>query len=384
MGLTGLLLLKECFPVIFPTALQAVILLGIILSNRKISDGKPIIWYSIFVIYCFFELISYDKINILMTMVNTLLYIIAYNNLCKNKEDIIMVFKSFVLIGLFFFMYILYTFRGILGYGRLGDHLVGTSFESSIVFSYYIIIVICSCIAILILFFEKRDMFKYIAIVTLVAGSVLAVFNGAKKGFLMPLFFVIIYIIISQKRNIIKLVLYSAMFMFVIYLLWDSIKNIDVLQRYFVERVEGMVAVFLGDSTVGDTSTEDRLSYIPIAFECFLDNPVFGMGGLAHSNLYFKSVIRVNHPHNSFLEMLAAGGLVMFFLYFYFPFKVLKHYLYCMHYSKIHLLLFCMIVTILFNNLNSSSYNIPVLNIYFVVAYRYSLIFNNSCFRKIV
>lgn len=373
---TAVLLLKDCFPTIFPTPVQVIILLGIIVNVKKNIDLKPIIWYGVFILYCFFELILNDYSRILVTLINTFLYIIAYNFTCKKKEDIYHFFKSFVLFGFVIFIYIFFKYHAILGYGRLGDNMDDTSYGNSIQFSYYLIVILCSCISYLILY-AKKDFFVYFAVITLIMGFIIAAFNGAKKGILTPLLFIVMYIGFRYKRNIVKLLTYAAIFVIVVYLLWDTLKDVEILQRYFIERFSGFFAFLTGDNLYVDESTRQRASYIPIALNVFYDNPVWGLGGLAHSNDFFKSVIVVNHPHNLYLELLAAGGIMLFFIYFWFPFMLVFKYGRHLHNQNIHLLLFCFILTILFNDFNSSSYNIPIQNIIFVIAYRYLLLCDN-------
>ena len=375
--ITAVLLLKDCFPNVFPTFIQAIILLGVIWKSNKHTSIKPIIWYGTFLFYCSFELLLNDNFEILITLINTLLYIVAYNFACQRQEDIYHFFKSVAFFGLIVFTFIFFKYYNILGSGRLGDYMEGTTYSNSIQFSYYIIIILCSCISILI-FLKKKDIFVYIALITMTIGFVIAAFNGAKKGILTPLFFIIIYIIFRYKRNTIKLFTYIICFFVIVYFFWDTIKDIEILEHYFTERFSGLIAFFSGNNIAVDASTEERASYIPIALNAFLDSPIYGMWGLAHSNIFFKSLIYVNHPHNLYLELLAAGGLILFILYFYFPFMLVFKYGKHLYSSNLHVLLFCFVLTVLFNDINSSSYNIPIQNIIFVIAYKHYFLFQKT------
>lgn len=378
--ISAILLLKDCFPAFLPTVIQAILLLFIILKSNKHTDIKPIIWYGVFVCYCSFELLMGDRANILMTMFNTLLYVMAYNFCCRTTNDIIHFFKSMTLWGFVVLCFILIKYHSILGYGRLGDYMEGTSYESSIVFSYYIISILCSSIILLIIL-SKKNIYFYLSVFVLVMGLIIASFNGAKKGILSPIFFMMIYILIKNKKNIMKLCFFMGMLFIVIYFLWNSIKDIEILQRYFVDRFAGLFAFFSGNESAIDVSTEERASYIPIAFNAFLDSPIYGMGGLAHSNDFFKHTIIVNHPHNLFLELLSAGGIILFVIYFIFPFRLLGKLGHSLNNTNLYIVLFSYVLTILFTDLNSSTYNIAVLNVVFVISYRYYIISNSN--RKI-
>jgi O-antigen ligase len=183
----------------------------------------------------------------------------------------------------------------------------------------------------------------------------------------------------SLRYNFIKRLFVICALVIVIVLLWDYLKTIDLLQRYFVNRVESMIAYFtIGESADADTSTSARMSYIPVALNAFFDSPIWGMGGLGYSPQYFMKVIHVTHPHNNYLNLLASGGLFLFFVFYWFPFKLLVN-TYSLLRENIKkreiVLLFSLILSLLFNDLSASIYNIPVILIAYAVIYKYYLIF---------
>ena len=101
-----------------------------------------------------------------------------------------------------------------------------------------------------------------------------------------------------------------------------------------------------------------------------MDSPIWGMGGLGYSTTYFLQTIGVSHPHNDFLNLLAAGGILLFIIYYWLPFKLLGKCCFNVSYKEMAIML-ALVSTLLFNNLNSSTFNIPVINVFYIVIYKY-------------
>lgn len=352
---------------------QAIALSVILALSYVKNKMTSILWYTIFFLISSFSFLFCSSENVILTMVNTLFYISIFNFLCIDNKHINNVFEAMSVIGGIMFVYIIITYFSILGYGRLGDHLEDTTFDNSIRFSYYIIAIICS--SLVVINKSSSSALKMIAIVSIILGFIIAIFNGAKKGYIVPLFFILMYTFVKNKSNAIKLTIKITILIIAVSVIWNQIKDIDILQRYFVNRVESMIATFSnGIGADDDGSTSARMSYIPVAFNKFIDSPIWGMGGLGFSSEYFMKVIKVSHPHNDFLNMLAAGGLVLFFIYYWFPFKILKSCFHAISKNKEAGLMFSLIVSLLFNNFNSSTFNIPVINFFYAVLYRYLII----------
>lgn len=372
-----ILLFREVIPILQVTSIQAVILLAILLLNIKYEKNLSIWWYGIFTFISSLSFIYYDSPQVVLTLANTFLYIVIFSYLIKSKCSIFVFFLSFTVLGLFLFLYILIRYGDILGHGRLGDYMVGTTYSSSILFSYYIISIICS--ALICLSQHSQKLFKLVAILCIILGFIIAIFNGAKKGYLMPIIFIFIYTFLKYRNDFLKLIFRLGLIIIVIALIWDYIKDIELLQRYFVRRIEAMFSVFSGGlSADSEGSTSDRISYIPIAFDAFTNNPLFGMGGLGNSIIYFNEKIGVTHPHNDILNILAAGGISLFAIFYWFPIYTLNKCYEAIKKESSFIYMFSLIAMLLINNLNSMTYNIPVINIFYVIAYKYTTFPKNN------
>ena len=345
-------------------------LLIINIKSARIKDWAGIKWYGLFAFVSMFSYLLNDKVSTIYTICNVLLYIAVFSLILVDTKCVRKVFIAFSVIGLLLFIYIYLKFHSIFGYGRLGDYMEGTTYESSIQFSYYIIAILCSSFVVAFMK-DVNHVIKILVIIGIVAGFSIAIFNGAKKGYMTPLFFVIIYTFIKNRKNAFKLCFYILIIVLLLWMIWDYLSDIDILQKYFINRIESMFATFVGGSGAdADGSTSERMSYIPVALNAFMDSPIGGMGGLGYSTSYFLQTIGVSHPHNDFLNLLAAGGLLLFIIYYWFPFKLLKKCCFNMNYKETAIML-ALIVTLLFNNLNSSTFNIPVINVFYIIIYKY-------------
>lgn len=368
-----LLLFKDVLPFLQSAVVQALILMTLVIINIKstrIKELAGIKWYGLFAFVSIFSYLLNNKIPTIYTICNALLYITVFSLIMANMKCIKKAFIAFSFIGLLLFVYIYLKFHSLFGYGRLGDYMEGTTYESSIQFSYYIIAILCSSFVVAFMENVKRCI-KIIAVISIVVGFLIAIFNGAKKGYITPLFFVIIYTFIKNRKNAFKLCLYTSVIILILWIIWDYLKDIDILQKYFINRIESMFAAFVsGSGADADGSTSERISYIPVALDAFMDSPIWGMGGLGYSTSYFLQTIGVSHPHNDFLNLLAAGGILLFIIYYWLPFKLLGKCCFNVNYKEMAIML-ALVSTLLFNNLNSSTFNIPVINVFYIVIYKY-------------
>lgn len=338
-----------------------------------------IMWYGLFTIVTTLSCLFTDRINIIMTLANTFLYIIVFTFLIKSKESVYFFFFSMCTIGLGLFTFLLFKYYSILGFGRLGNYMEGTTYESSILFSYVIIAVLCSTFVFMSI--NRTKILNIVAIICIAVSFTIAIFNGAKKGYMMPITYMLLYTFLKDRQNFFRLVFKMSLVIILIAIVWYTLKDVELLQRYFVNRIEGMIVAFTqGSNFDEDGSTSERLSYIPIALSAFADNPLFGMGGIGEAVPYFLHKIRVSHPHNDFLYMLASGGIILFAIFYWFPFSVLRKAYKTITIDPTIIGMLTLTATLLFNNFNSSTYNIPIINIFYVIVSQY--VYYNIVYEK--
>lgn len=113
-------------------------------------------------------------------------------------------------------------------------------------------------------------------------------------------------------------------------------------------RMEYLVAMFTGEGQIG-ASAMMRQKMIELGLEQFWQSPIFGIGiGCPHviANQYLRFDA---YLHNGFVEMLAAGGIIGFFIYYgAFVYLFFKMYKMRTIEDKNKILCFVLLVTLFF------------------------------------
>lgn len=113
-------------------------------------------------------------------------------------------------------------------------------------------------------------------------------------------------------------------------------------------RMEYLVAMFTGEGQIG-ASAMMRQKMIELGLEQFWQSPIFGIGiGCPHviANQYLRFDA---YLHNGFVEMLAAGGIIGFFIYYEaFVYLFFKMYKMKTIEDKNKILCFVLLVTLFF------------------------------------
>ena len=82
-----------------------------------------------------------------------------------------------------------------------------------------------------------------------------------------------------------------------------------------MDRMESLMAGWTGEGDT-DSSADMRNRMIALGWRTFLEHPVGGIGmGCAHI-LARRELAFDSYLHNNFVELLAGGGLIAFFLYY--------------------------------------------------------------------
>ncbi len=130
--------------------------------------------------------------------------------------------------------------------------------------------------------------------------TIFATMISLSRGGMLGCFIVIFMMIVSERRKLLLLTLFSLLFAFVLTFL-----PIDLLGRI----------VSIGS---GDASTGERGSLLVAAFKLFWEAPIFGagMGSLQHNVLqHVKYLPHSFISHNTFADIAVDGGLVGFGLF---------------------------------------------------------------------
>ena len=160
-----------------------------------------------------------------------------------------------------------------------------------------------------------------------IPAFIMVIATQSRKALLILLISIAMLLILRNYNprkifiNIIKIVI--ALFAFGIMLRYLSDFEIFAGINH---RMEYLVLVFTGEGQLG-ASTMMRQKMIELGLEQFWQAPIFGIGiGCPHviANQYLRFDA---YLHNGFVEMLAAGGIIGFFIYYgAFAYLFLKMY----------------------------------------------------------
>lgn len=182
-----------------------------------------------------------------------------------------------------------------------------------------------------------------------IPAFIMVIATQSRKALLILLISIAMLLILRNYNprkifiNIIKIVI--ALFAFGIMLRYLSDFEIFAGINH---RMEYLVAMFTGEGQIG-ASAMIRQKMIELGLEQFWQSPFFGIGiGCPHiiANQYLRFDA---YLHNGFVEMLAAGGIIGFFIYYgAFVYLFLKMYKMKTIEDKNKILCFVLLVTLFF------------------------------------
>lgn len=257
-----------------------------------------------------------------------------------------------------------------LGYwGKLGSLLFAE--EGLTVLSYHLIISMLFCIY---SFIEQKNPTKKLIIsMSLILLFTVAVITSVRKAIIGPLLFAVLYSLVKNKKNFLKLMLsllvLICLIVAILYLIINNKYLYDIIGRRFLTLIN---SVFFSEYSISgyiDSSAIERSLLRKNALEVFYSNPIIGIG--LDNFKYYTGAHGTSqvYAHNNYLELLANLGIIGFCL-FYVPiikllFEGVRKYKY--YKSSIYLFISCFIITQLFLDYGTVSYyslyHIPVLYI---------------------
>lgn len=172
-------------------------------------------------------------------------------------------------------------------------------------------------IGVIIMFYYIFYKKKYMYIFFMGINIFIIAASGSRKSLALPIigcFLLIILKTIEKKgamKNILKITILSMLFCL-------SVKFILSLPIFSMinARINGLISTFMGSGKI-ESSALTRKLMISLGIEQFIKTPFLGIGignsgpiilaGTRYSNSYL---------HNNFVELLACGGMIGFFIYY--------------------------------------------------------------------
>lgn len=185
----------------------------------------------------------------------------------------------------------------------------------------------CAAFAVLIqiyLLFSKK-----IPVWTLVSAAVgvfVIVASGSRKALAALFIGGFLYFILPSFRkgqgsiSFLRLLFLLPLILFAIYMVLRQPVFSGVMERF-----AGMIGTISGDAV--EKSTVQRLSLMQLGMRLFKENPLLGVG-IDNPRLYTYDVVgETFYLHNNYIEILAAGGLIGFIIYYGIYVKLIFSYI---------------------------------------------------------
>lgn len=140
--------------------------------------------------------------------------------------------------------------------------------------------------------------------------------TGSKKGLLAFLAIFLFNLYRNNSKSLEKKILFVPLMILLVFIFIQLFGTYISENFVIVDRLNSMIDVFMSPS-YSDESTDQRVSFIEIGWEGFLNSPIFGHGqdAFAFYNEFYA--------HNNFIEILFNLGLIGFFLYYVVFFKLI-------------------------------------------------------------
>lgn len=284
--------------------------------NKKIRIGKYHLLIGIFVLYCILSSIwsAYPEraiekgITIFQILICFSILYNYYVRFYSSKKLLLCISLASICVSLYtiYFKGVVFILSGLSSGRRLEVDFANINSISGIVALGVIILFY-------FIFYEKK--YKYFPFCIL--NILIIAASGSRKALVLPIIGCFLMIIIKNLKNknfilnIIKMIVCGIIFCIVVKLILEM-PAFDMINT----RVEGLVASFRGKGEI-DSSALNRKMMVLVGWEQFKKTPFLGVGiGNSGPVILAGTEYSDSYLHNNFVELLACGGIIGFFIYY--------------------------------------------------------------------
>lgn len=199
---------------------------------------------------------------------------------------------------------------------RLGATLFTTLELTQITYSCFLIVAVYFLFYLIIT--SKKHKYSHILVYVFLLIS--AALTGIRKIIILPFVQIITYILVKYRQRLSKLII-----ALVISLVLGGLALLGVM-KYSISTAKRIMWLYysLTSGTVQDVSFSERSVLLELAYKCFREHPVVGIG-IGQFKFYSASHGGPNaYAHNNYLELLASLGIIGTYLYYNAIIKQLK------------------------------------------------------------
>ena len=340
-------------------SLFSLTILRLVISGkveRKIIYSPAIRWNFWFFLLCVMSVIwsIYQEYSFNMSLVILKRLIIIFSIVIniRNKEQVLKLLKFYLIACTFMMTKIAYFFliKGERG-SKMWDLACGNYFNTvSQVLAFAIII------AYYFLTTEKNNKYLKGMYIFFIVFSIWNIYiTGSRKGILMPVVEVFIYIIITNRKSMVKMI--KAMFIMIIIggvSLYFLSKNTDLWSRMVI-----MFQMIFNGETL-DESTQLRSYFISLAVQMFADRPILGQGINSFVGVLYAEIGKEMYSHNNYLEIASGLGITGVIVYYWYYVYLIKGFIKNINLGNINALGISIILTLVIFEYGIVTYSVLI------------------------
>ena len=217
-----------------------------------------------------------------------------------------------------------------------------------------------------VLFMNKKLSLEDILVVPCI---IMVAASGSRKALLISAIGIIYLVIVRfSTKNILKNIVIWTILGIVLFLLISWVSNLPIFEGV-MSRMQGLENLLSGSGKV-DHSAWLRQQYIKVGMGQFYKHPLIGIGMGSSGAVLLESFGRDTYFHNNYVEILASGGIVGFFVYYGIYFYIVKEMIKNKKNKDMYFYIsFILIFILLFMDYASVSYYSKSRYFYFVILF---------------
>jgi len=202
---------------------------------------------------------------------------------------------------------------------RLGNELVGNAN------TFAAMMMMATMFAIWLLVYKTKTWLSKILMLTIIVADLYAlVLSGGRKYFIIPfLFFYLLLLFKTNKRGKRHIIIYTVLFAGMIAVVWYLIMNVESFYNAIGVRMEDFLKSLSGEE--GDNSSRVREIMRKVAFEKWLERPLWGYGFDSFKYLAQTTVGEFFYSHCNYTELLYSGGIFYFLLFYWIHYRIVRN-----------------------------------------------------------
>lgn len=311
-----------------------------ILQRKKINKLTGFeISYTILIIYALFRVDDnltdkyedyasygyYMVKNMLFNFVSIVCAIRLLNLMTKSvKETVNIIGKSLVIATILVSIYtMIYEYAILHSSSRLGTYVFEGRYGSRMALTYNITISLLFITYQMLNMAEKAKNKPIKEVIILIALLIFAILTGTRKLFLVPILFVIFYLLLGKKITLKSAAKYLVILLVIAMIGLYAVMNIDFLYDLLGQRIDSLIMEITGEAK--DASISQRNRMIDRGMKYFEDHPIIGIGTDGFKFEFKENTGVFKYSHNNFIEMLADYGIIGFILFYaWMPIAIIK------------------------------------------------------------